>query len=1617
MNKPTTQRSITRNLASLILAIFTIALAMNAPAADLFWDANGATAGTGGTGNWLTAGTWRDGSAVGSLVNWSDGSSATFPATSANTLNGNVVLTAITNTGGNATQIVGSGANTIDFGAGGFFVGGGNTLNMRSSALFKGNVTLIPTSGTLAQAIALWIKADNTEITSFTLAPSVPLAAMLADHAGAFGPAATSTLLITNRGIVNLGAQASEVIGNLPGTSNPNGISYNAVPTTIGSGYIRSRFGTNIWNGPITLTADDSGFITRGASTVLLRLASTATVDLGNFTLQLNIDSASAGMFFDSVISGSGNLITVGPGTVTSGANGTGTTRLSAANTFTGTATTAPNLGTLALNHVNALQNATLDTGATAGSQQVTFVLAGNNTYNLGALTGSDALAIGGNTISVGAKAVDTAFSAAISGAGGSLTKVGVNKLTLDGASTYDGVTTVNSGTLALGASGSLAAGSTVSIAAGATFDTSAQTTYTHGSSAALIGNGTGTTVGSNAAEILGGTTVDLGSRPVTLNFTPTTFTGDATHPSLYISAGSLTINGGITVVNNGAAPLGAGTYVLIAQASGTITGTPTLSGTVGGQGLVAGHSAIVQVSGGNVELVVQAAAPTTTTLTRNISTGSSTTYGDTLQFDVSVSSALATGTVELRDGGPLGTLIGSATLVGGAATITPADNAVTAGVHANIVALYLGDVNYSGSTSAALAPAQNVATKTLTVSGTTAQSKYFDTTAAAVVSGGSLVGVLTSDLANVTLNESGVFASAGPGTGISVTATSTLGGSASANYSLTQPTGLTADIYASGVWTGAAADTLWNTAGNWSPAGFPSGANVTADFSTLDITASQTVNLNSARTIGHLIFGDTDTGTAANWTVANNGGGGNILTLAGTKPTVTVNALGDGARTIISAVVAGSDGLNKAGSGALSLNGANTFSGGLTVSNGTVNINADNGLGVVPGSPTPGNIVLDNGGTLAMNGANQSITSTRGLIVGAAGGTLLHTVTNSGNLTYPGVATGPGTLTLSCAPLAGIIMSGQNTYSGGTILNGYSSSTMFVTVGYTGTPGNVSSGPFGTGSVTFNGAGTRSSVGADTALGNPVIFAANATFPNVSGEKTLTLEGPVTLSGDNRVLTVNIGASVPGKSLTIAGSVNDGGNAYSLTKAGTGTLVLSASNSYTGGTIISGGVLTVSNELALSSGPLTIATGAARLVVADGLTFTNPITINGGGASFRGLIENSGTNNATVSGPAITINSAPSAGGHFGSLTGGSLTIASAINSSVSVSLRTGTGFFSGGGSYNDMSITGTGILGTNNGLSTTATLDIGLSGAATFDMAGFNQTLAGIKRTAVSTAAITNSSASNDSTLTLTGTSSYPGVITDASVAGSRIALVVNGGNLTLSGANTYSGGTTVTNGTLTANVSTATGTGAVAIQNAATLTGDGTVLGALTVDAGGTFVPGLSIALGETFTAGSTVALAGSTVMQIGNNGSPASDQVVGVTDINYGGALVVTNLDNSPLSAGDVFTLFSASGTKTGNFSSVTVLPASMNLNGTFDPSTGQLTLSSASVAPIPLDVSYGGGSLTFSWTNASFKLQSQTNTLGVGISTNWGDYPGGGSSPVNVPVDAAQGAVFFRLTTP
>ena len=91
----------------------------------------------------------------------------------------------------------------------------------------------------------------------------------------------------------------------------------------------------------------------------------------------------------------------------------------------------------------------------------------------------------------------------------------------------------------------------------------------------ALGAKGTGTAIGSTASTIIADPAgiFDVGTRNISLVFTPPSFSGDTTHPALYVARGTLSLSGnGFLVNNKGGTPLGVGTYRLIQQASGSVT-------------------------------------------------------------------------------------------------------------------------------------------------------------------------------------------------------------------------------------------------------------------------------------------------------------------------------------------------------------------------------------------------------------------------------------------------------------------------------------------------------------------------------------------------------------------------------------------------------------------------------------------------------------------------------------------------------------------------------------------------------------------------------------------------------------------------------------------------------------------------------------------------------------------------------------------------------------------------------------------------------------------------------------------------------------------------------------
>ena len=157
----------------------------------------------------------------------------------------------------------------------------------------------------------------------------------------------------------------------------------------------------------------------------------------------------------------------------------------------------------------------------------------------------------------------------------------------------------------------------------------------------------------------------------------------------------------------------------------------------------------------------------------------------------------------------------------------------VGAGI-ANITATQAGNSTWAAASASS---SLTVNAKTLTLASAAAQNKPYDGTNAAVLTG-TLSGVINSD--NVTVSKTGTFATINVGTGIAVTSTSTLGGTKAGNYSLTQPTGLTANITAGAqtITFGAlAAETYGDAPFVVSATGGASGNAVT--FSSSDVTVA----------------------------------------------------------------------------------------------------------------------------------------------------------------------------------------------------------------------------------------------------------------------------------------------------------------------------------------------------------------------------------------------------------------------------------------------------------------------------------------------------------------------------------------------------------------------------------------------------------------------------------------------------------------------------------------------------------------------------------------------------------------------------------------------------------
>ena len=246
-------------------------------------------------------------------------------------------------------------------------------------------------------------------------------------------------------------------------------------------------------------------------------------------------------------------------------------------------------------------------------------------------------------------------------------------------------------------------------------------------------------------------------------------------------------------------------------------------------------------------------------------------------------------------------------------------------------------------------------------------------------------------------------------------------------------------------------------------------------------------------------------------------------------------------------------------------------------------------------------------------------------------------------------VITGTGGITVNVTTAASTIaFFGASTFSGGLT---HTAGTLVVGVSSTGAAGSVTNGAFGTGVLTINGGQLRATTNGNRTVLNDVTIGGDFILGDSGGTaKSVTLGGAVTLTG-NRVLSVISGAT--GVNNTITGIIGDGGGGFGYTKAGSGSLVVSGANTYTGATTIrNGGILFGASVVPSVAGPLGNAASAVTLgdastvaadnlairAAVDGLTFGRDIVVNAQNTTGSSALGGLGDVGATFTG-GVTMN------------------------------------------------------------------------------------------------------------------------------------------------------------------------------------------------------------------------------------------------------------------------------------------------------------------------------------------------------------------------------------------
>jgi len=1041
--------------------------------------------------------------------------------------------------------------------------------------------------------------------------------------------------------------------------------------------------GSNAFSGQLTIA---EGTLQVGSGQSTGTLGSGAIVN--NAALVFN----RAGVYAaDNAVSGSGTVSLTGPGTVvlTGASSYAGATTISSGLLAIGSSTALGNVagGTTVVDGASLELRGGISVGAEAlavtgtglGSAGALRNLSGVNSFggtvtlggatliqsDAGSLTLGNAAAIDASThaLTIGG-AGNLVVSGAITGTTASLTKNGNGTLLLSGANTFDGAIAVNAGILSVGhadALGTIVGGTTVANGASLQFQGGAAVLA---EAVTLEGVGAGSTgalrnlsgansfnglitlagdalVQSDAGSLtLGGVTaIDAGSRALTFGGAgAVVVTGAITGTGASVTktgAGSLTLAGangfaGGLTVSAGTLALGANDALAdllpVTVAGGTLdvaTFTDTVASVVLGSGSIVGTTGGVLTSASDFDLrsgsvsavlggSVNAIKSTSGLLTlsgANTFTGQLRVNAGTVAF--TQGTHLGAGSV-LVDGGVLayagvGTLatpvaatapqalsVGAAgavfnvanrfaglTLGGGVAASAGAANLTKTGLgRVDIV----GSVNLSGGVATV---SQGVLGAGFALNGVSALNvapgatlNLFDS--AAVGLGSTLVSLgngaaLGFELGAPTVNDSLVLA-AGSSLGGTITINvRDLGGVAAGSYTLlTAPGGLDLSLT------------------NWILGGAPVGLNYKFDATT---SSGAQLVLNASPIINRYFNGVTGASwnTAGTWSQDLAG-----LTPATAAPTLTDTLIFSTANAVGPAVATTLD-------AALTVDSLVFTSTPTGITSFTVASGVGGTLAIYPGSSNNGIEVQADAGAILIS-APITTQGVQSWTVAAAGlnGTSL-TLSGGVNFTAPVTKAGAGLLSLT----------GAGTGAGG--LN--------VTLGSV----NVgSASAFGTGLLRLGSGVTLDNVsGAALVNSGANAMEWNAGFTFV-GTGSYDLGAGAVLLRESSALTVSA------NSLTATGVISDAGAGFTLTKLGTGELVLGGVNTFggVGQTVdIVGGLLTINGDAALG------AAGNSVTIDADGATAATGLNVTGSFATNRVFNLNAATNSLGVQlGGALTV-------------------------------------------------------------------------------------------------------------------------------------------------------------------------------------------------------------------------------------------------------------------------------------------------------------------------------------------------------------------------------------------